>query len=219
MKRLLVACEESQRVCCAFRLRGWEAYSCDIQPCSGEHPEWHILGDVTSLINGNCTFITQDGEQHAVFGMWDLIIAHPPCTYLSNAGARHLYKGGVLQQDRYEKGIEAKEFFMLFRNANCPHIVIENPTPSRIFDLPPYSQVIQPWMFGHPYQKRTLLWIKGLPELKPTNVVDTRISTKTPGCWFNAKGVDRQKERSKTFQGIADAMAEQWGSYLEELYV
>lgn len=217
--RALIACEESQRVCAAFRKRGWQAFSCDVQECSGGHPEWHIKGDVTPIINGSCTFFTENDNCYQIFGEWDLIIAHPPCTYLSNAGARHLYKGGVLQQDRYKKGIEAKEFFMLFRNADCPHIVIENPTPSRVFDLPPYSQVIQPWMFGHPYQKRTLLWIKGLPELKPTNIVDTRISTKTPGCWFNAKGVDRQKERSKTFQGIADAMAEQWGRYLEELYV
>ena len=221
MKNVLVACEKIQRVCTAFRLRGFTAFSCDIQPCSGGHPEWHILGDVSPLIDGNCNFITENGELHEIFGQRDLIIAHPPCTYLSNAGARHLYKGGVLQKARYEKGLEAKEFFMLFMNADCAHIVVENPTPSRVFDLPQHSQVIQPRMFGHPYQKRTLLWIKGLPYLKSTNVVDTRIPTTTPGCWFNCKGVDRQKERAKTFHGIAGAMAEQWGNYLEgkEKYV
>lgn len=219
MINVLIACEESQRVCNAFRLRGFNAFSCDIQPCSGGNPEWHIMGDVSPLVDGNCNFITENGELHGITGHWDLIIAHPPCTYLSNAGARHLYKGGILQQARYEKGLEAKDFFMQFINADCRHIVVENPTPSRVFDLPPYSQVIQPWMFGHPYQKRTLLWIKGLPDLKPTNVMNTRISTKTPGCWFNCKGPDRQKERAKTFQGIADAMAEQWGYYLEGNYV
>jgi len=219
MKNILVACEESQRVCNAFRLRGFTSFSCGIQPCSGGHPEWHILGDVSPLVDGNCNFITENGEHHEITGQWDLIIAHPPCTYLSNAGARHLYKGGVLQHARYEKGVEAKDFFMLFMNADCAHIVVENPTPSRVFGLPPYSQVIQPWMFGHPFQKRTLLWIKGLPDLKPTNIVNTRIPTTTPGCWFNGKGADRQKERSKTFQGIADAMAEQWGCYLEMKYV
>ena len=129
MKTLLVACEESQRVCCAFRLRGWEAYSCDIQPCSGEHPEWHILGDVTSLINGNCTFITQDGEQHSVFGMWDLIIAHPPCTYLTIAGNRwfNVERYGEEAIRRHQLREEAIAFFKEIAEADCPRIAIENP--------------------------------------------------------------------------------------------
>ena len=131
MPKLLVCCEESQRVCMAFRERGWEAYSCDIEPCSGGHPEWHIQQDVLPLINGDCEFDTVDGEHYIVKGEWDLLICHPPCTYLSNAGARHLWKGHVLNQERYEKGLKAKEFFMNFINAKCKHIVVENPVPCK----------------------------------------------------------------------------------------
>ena len=193
--KVLVACEESQRVCAAFRERGHEAYSCDIEPCSGGHPEWHFQQDVTPLLKEK----------------WDLIIAHPPCTYLSNAGARHLYPKGVLNEDRLKKGLAAKEFFMLFYNADCQKIAIENPTPSKIYDLPPYTQVIQPYQFGHPYSKRTCLWLKGLPQLVPTNIVEVSQSTKVAGNWFNKGGKERQKNRAKTFPGIAKAMAEQWG--------
>ena len=193
--RVLVACEESQRVCSEFRRLGHEAYSCDIEPCSGGHPEWHFQQDVTPLLKEK----------------WDLIIAHPPCTYLSNAGARHLYPKGVLNEERLKKGLEAKEFFMLLYNADCPRIAIENPTPSKIYGLPQYNQVIQPYQFGHPYSKRTCLWLKGLPNLIPTDIVDVSQSTKIPGNWFNKGGKERQKNRSKTFHGIARAMAEQWG--------
>ena len=193
--KVLVACEESQRVCAAFRERGHEAYSCDIEPCSGGHPEWHFQQDVTPLLKEK----------------WDLIIAHPPCTYLSNAGARHLYPKGVLNEDRLKKGLAAKEFFMLFYNADCQKIAIENPTPSKIYDLPPYTQVIQPYQFGHPYSKRTCLWLKGLPQLVPTNIVEVSQSTKVAGNWFNKGGKERQKNRAKTFPGIAKAMVEQWG--------
>lgn len=211
--KVLVACEESQRVCIAFRERGHEAYSCDIQECSGEHPEWHINGDCLPLLNGNCEFITQSGEKNYIEGKWDLIIAHPPCTFLSNAGARHLYKGGVLQQDRLKKGLEAKEFFMNFINADCDKIAIENPIPSTVFGLPNYSQTIQPYEHGHPFKKKTCLWLKNLPKLKPTNVIPTEKcqSTKIAGNWYNKGGKDRQKNRAKTFEGIAKAMAEQWG--------
>lgn len=193
--RVLVACEESQAVTKEFRKLGHEAYSCDIIPCSGSHPEWHIQQDVTPLLK-QC---------------WDLIIAHPPCTYLSNAGARHLYPKGVLNEERLQKGLAAKEFFMLFYNSDCPRVVIENPTPSKIFGLPPYDQVIQPYQFGHPFSKRTCLWLKGVPPLKPTNVIEVTQSTKIAGNWFNKGGKERQKNRSKTFEGIAKAMAEQWG--------
>ena len=195
--KVLVACEESQRVCIAFRKRGHEAYSCDIQDCSGGKPEWHIKGDVLPLLKEK----------------WDLIIAHPPCTFLSNAGARFLYPKGVLNEERLAKGMEAKEFFMAPYNADCPRIAVENPIPSKVYGLPEYTQIIQPWMFGHPVQKKTCLWLKGLPLLQPTDIVPEgqRQSTKVAGNWFNKGGKDRQKNRAKTFPGIAEAMAEQWG--------
>lgn len=193
--KVLVACEESQEVCKAFRELGHEAYSCDIQDCSGGHPEWHLKQDVLPLLNEE----------------WDLIIAHPPCTYLSNAGARHLYPHGLLNMERYEKGLEAKEFFMKFLNCKCKKVCVENPLPSKIFRLPDYSQIIQPYEFGHPYKKKTLLWLKNLPPLKPTCIVECPQSTKVAGNWFNTGGKDRQKNRAKTFSGIAKAMAEQWG--------
>lgn len=208
---VLIACEESQRVCSAFRERGHNAFSCDILPCSGGHPEWHIRWDATALINGNCTFMTCDGSLHRIDGKWDMLIAHPPCTYLSNAGARFLYPKGILNEDRLAKGLEAKEFFMRFYNADCDKICVENPIPSRVFGLPMYSQTVQPWMFGHPVQKKTCFWLKGLPPLMATDVVSERQSTKIPGNWFNHGGKDRQKNRAKTFEGLAKAMAEQWG--------
>lgn len=211
--KILIACEESQEVCKAFRNKGHEAYSCDVQEPSGGHKEWHILGDALEAIQVG-QVRTMDGQMHEI-AEWDLIIAHPPCTYLSNAGARHLFPNGKLNQDRYKKGIEARDFFMAFLNSNCTHIAVENPTPSKIYKLPPYTQVIQPWMFGHPYQKRTCLWLKNLPPLVATKIMNERISTRYAE-WFN-EGTDdtpRQKRRSKTFPGIAKAMAEQWGEYI-----
>ena len=193
--KVLVACEESQRVCIAFREKGHEAYSCDIEPCSGGHPEWHIQDDVLKHLDKG----------------WDLIIAHPPCTYLSNAGARFLYPKGVLNQERYKKGLQAKEFFMKLYNANCPKICVENPISSKIYNMPEHSQEIQPFQFGHPFKKKTRLWLKGLEPLKATNIVEVSESTKIAGNWFNKGGKERQKNRSKTFEGIAKAMAEQWG--------
>ena len=209
--KVLVACEESQAVCKAFRARGHEAYSCDIIPCSGGHPEWHIMQDVIPLLDGACCFETMDGVPYIIWDRWDLIIAHPPCTYLSNAGARFLYPAGILNEERLKKGVKAKDFFVKIYNADCDKICIENPTPSKIYALPKYNQVIQPWMFGHPVQKRTCLWLKGLPELLPTNITEERQSSKVAGNWFNKGGKDRQKNRAKTFPGIAKAMAEQWG--------
>lgn len=208
--RVLVACEESQEVCKAFRALGHEAYSADIQEPSGGHPEWHVLGDVLPLIDGDCSFTTMDGVKHTIAGKWDLLIAHPPCTYLSNAGARFLYPKGVLNKDRLAKGLQAKEFFMRFYNADCPRIAIENPIPSKVYGLPLYSQIVQPWMFGHPVQKKTCFWLKGLPNLHPSEICDTRESTKIAGNWFNHGGKERQKNRAKTFSGIAKAMASQW---------
>jgi len=208
---VLIACEESQRVCTAFRERGHRAFSADIQECSGGHPEWHILGDVLPILNGNCEFTLQNGERERQDGKWDLIIAHPPCTYISNAGARFLYPKGQLNEERLRKGIEATHFFMAFYYADCDKVIIENPVPSSVYMLPKYTQSIQPWMFGHPVQKKTCLWIRGVDELKPTNIVNERQSSKVAGNWFNHGGKERQKNRAKTFEGIAKAMAEQWG--------
>lgn len=212
--KVLVACEESQEVCKAFRKLGHDAYSCDIQEPSGGHPEWHIMGDALKAIEGG-QVCTMDGGMHSV-GKWDLIIAHPPCTYLSNAGARFLYPKGVLNEERLKLGLAAKDFFMAFYNADCEKICIENPTPSRVYELPKYTQIIQPYMFGHPVQKRTCLWLKGLEPLKPTEIVEERESTKVPGNWFNKGGKERQINRAKTFPGIARAMAEQWGSLFND---
>ena len=206
---ILLACEESQAVCKAYREKGHNAFSCDIIECSGGHPEWHIKQDVLPLLNGNCEFQTTDGQIHKINGKWDMIIAFPPCTFLSNAGARHLWKGGVLNEERYMKGLEAKAFFMEFYNADCPKIAIENPTPSRIYNLPEKSQVIQPWQFGHGETKATCLWLKGLPKLKPTDIVEGREHR----IWRMPPGPDRAKQRSKTFPGIAKAMAEQWSDH------
>lgn len=219
--KVLVACEESQRVCIAFREKGHEAYSCDILEPSGGHPEWHILGDVLKVIGGG-TVVTMDGKPHNI-GKWDLMIAHPPCTYLSNAGAARLYKiidgETYVKRDRLEKGMDAKEFFLKFLNAECDRICVENPIPSGVYRLPKYTQTIQPYEFGHPFKKKTCLWLKGLPALKPTNVVDAEVSWVSGGS-KKADGSKREntgtkirdsKTRSKTFLGIARAMAEQWG--------
>lgn len=200
--KILVACEESQAVTIELRKLGHEAYSCDIEPCSGGHPEWHLQVDALELLKMQ----------------WDMIIAFPPCTYLTNAGARHLWKNHELNHERYEKGLQAKEFFMQFYNANCGKIAIENPTPSRIYELPEKSQVIQPYQFGHPYTKRTQLWTKGLPPLVPTDVVEPERTWCPSGSYSKKHGekhrgvftMDRAKNRSKTFPGIAKAMAEQW---------
>ena len=128
-----MACEESQRVCIEFRNKGHEAYSCDLIECSGNHPEWHIQQNVLPLLNGHCEFKTSNGVIHHIDGKWDLIIAHPPCTYLSNAGARHLWKGHKLNTERYEKGLKAKEFFLKFINADCDKICVENPIASPLY--------------------------------------------------------------------------------------
>ena len=151
--RILVACEESQAVTVELRKLGHEAYSCDIQECSGGHPEWHIMGDVLPLINGGCEFWTHDGTWHGVDGKWDMLIAFPPCTYMTNAGAVRMRVKGEINPVRYAKAMQAKAFFMAFYNADCPRIAIENPTPMKLIGLPPYNQAIQPYHFGHPYSK------------------------------------------------------------------
>lgn len=210
---ILVACEESQRVTTEFRRLGHNAFSCDIIDQSGGHPEWHIMQDVVPLLNGNCKFTTTDGTEHEIDGKWDLLIGHPPCTYISNAGARFLYPKGVLNEERLRQGIEATHFFLRILYADCDHIAVENPIPSSVYCLPPYTQVIQPYNFGHPLKKKTCLWLKGLPDLQHTKEIapEECQSTKIAGNWFNHGGKDRQRNRAKTFPGIAKAMAEQWG--------
>lgn len=219
--KVLVACEESQRVCIAFREKGYEAYSCDIQECSGRRPEWHILGDVLPILNGNTKFITQDGTLHEISGKWDMIIAHPPCTYLTVTGNRwfNIEKYGKKAIKRYEQRKEAIQFFFRIVNANCDKIAIENPVGIMSTAWQKPTQIIQPYMFGEPFEKRTCLWLKNLPNLKPTKIVRPperiKFNSGTMPEWYAKLWAlpkeEREKERSKTFIGIAHAMAEQWG--------
>ena len=215
--KVLIACEESQEVCKAFRAKGHDAYSCDLQEPSGGHPEWHILGDAVQAMRGG-RIVTMDGKFHNI-EKWDLLIAHPPCTYLSNAGARHLWKGHQLNADRVTLGIHGRDLFMRFWWADIEKICIENPVPSKVFGLPPYTQTIQPYMFGHEYTKKTCLWLKNLPELIPTELVEPVATWCPSGSYSNKhddkhRGMfttDRAKNRAKTFPGVAQAMAEPWG--------
>lgn len=207
--KILVACEESQRVCIAFRAKGHEAYSCDLEFCSGKHPEWHIWADVTPLLNGG-TFRTCDGQTHTV-ERWDMIIAFPPCTYLTRSGGSNLYKNGSLDEERVAAGHQAAQFFMKILNADCPRICVENPVPIKMFGLPPCSQVVQPYYFGVPVSKETHLWLKGLPFLCPTNVIEPQYTFNTFPLFKNSFGKYRQKNRSKTFEEVAAAMALSWG--------
>ena len=223
--KVLVACEESQAVCKEFRALGHEAYSCDIEQCSGGHPEWHIQEDVSRLVNGNCCFRTSDGMRHNINGKWDIIIAFPPCTYLTNTGNRwfNVDKYGESALKRMEEREKAIEFFMIFVNADCPRIAIENPVGIMSTRFRKPNQIINPWQFGDAFEKKTCLWLKGLPELKPTDIVEIPPrkrfdSGKTMPSWYaeawRLPKEERAKLRSKTFPGIAKAMAEQWGSVM-----
>lgn len=223
--KVLVACEESQVVTIELRELGHEAYSCDIIECSGGHPEWHIMQDVLPLVNGDCCFKTMDGITHTIEGTWDMLIAHPPCTFLSNAGARWLYAGKKLNHERYKLGLEAKDFFLSFLNADCPRIAVENPIPSSVYELPVYTQIVQPYEYGHPWSKKTCLWLKGLEPLSPTNIVADHKPFCSSGSYSGThdpkyKGASRKggsaKSRSKTFRGIGRAMARQWAGPCEE---
>lgn len=199
--KILVACEESQAVTIELRRLGHEAYSCDIIPCSGGHPEWHIMQNVLPLLNGNCSFKTMDGTEHSIETRWDMIIAFPPCTHLAVGGAK--WFAAKRADGRQQAAID---FFMQFANADCSKIAIENPVGimSTYYRKP--DQIIQPWQFGHGETKRTCLWLKGLPPLVPTNIVDGREQR----IWKMPPSADRAKERAKTFPGVARAMAEQW---------
>lgn len=202
--KVLVACEESQEVCKAFRTLGHEAYSCDIEPCSGGHPEWHLQVDATELLKMR----------------WDMIIAHPPCTYLTNAGNKW-FKPEYKERfpDREQKREDAVLFFMAFWNADCPRVAIENPQGIMSSRFRKPDQYIEPYMFGDSEKKKTGLWLRGLPALAPTNVVEPVIIECASGAreprWhmetMHLPPKERSKARSKTFPGIARAMAEQWG--------
>lgn len=236
MLKVLIACEESQEICKAFRRLNHEAYSCDIQDCSGNHPEWHIKGDCSNLINGTCEFMTCDGKVHYIDDKWDILIAHPPCTYLTNAGNKYfnIDKYGEKAIQRYKNRELAIDFFMSFINANCKHICVENPIGCMSSKYRKPNQIIHPFMFGDMYTKATCLWTKGLPILKPTfdlTIEDCKkyhnYDPKKYSYGFsgfkdeNGKSIPFRdprtaKLRSKTFQGIAKAIAEQWSIYVEQ---
>ena len=233
---VLIACEESQRVCIAFRERGFTAFSADIQECSGGHPEWHIHGDVLPYINGNCEFTTQSGDNVKIDGKWDLLVAHPPCVNLSVSGARHFEKKRADGSQR-----EAIEFFMKFILADCPHICVENPVNiisgdyvkewfpdlCEKYNLPLKNyQTISPHWFGSKTRKKTCYWLKELPALRPTNIVKPELVTyiKKDGTkssmsadFCRGAGSHDSKQRSKTAPGIAEAMADQWGTWVNNL--
>ena len=196
--RVLVACEESQTITKAFRALGHEAFSCDLVECSGGEPAWHILQDATIALE-------QD---------WDLVIAHPPCTYLTNSGARWLYDAnGARDPARWDAMRKGAEFFKLFTSiTKCP-VAVENPIPLSVArDLmgSDYHQIIHPWQYGHGETKATCLWLRGLPLLQPTEIVEGR----EPACWRLPPSKDRARLRSKTYTGIAKAMASQWSDFL-----
>lgn len=220
---VLVACEESQAVCKAFREKGHNAYSCDIQEESGGHPEWHILGDCLPLLDGNCTFTTRGGQTATINGKWDLIIAHPPCTYLTVTGNRwfNIERYGDKARKRIKDREIAVSFFMMLANADCERIAIENPVGYMNTYWRKPDQIIQPYMFGDPFEKKTCLWLKNLPKLVPTDEVrpPERVkydSGKTMPAWYadawHLSPEERARVRSKTFPGIAKAIAEQWSN-------
>ena len=233
--KVLIACEESQTVCKAFREKGHEAYSCDIIECSGGHPEWHIKQDVLPLLNGKCEFVTEDGQAHSIKGKWELIIAHPPCTYLSVSGARWLYhpedahlpvserREHPNHLGRRKEKEEAIKFFLEFTKTNVKRWAIENPVGCMNTEYRKPDQIVQPFWFGDEASKKTCLWLHNLPLLTPTKMVSEgeRVvlsSGRSLPKWysdsFNTKisTEERRKLRSKTFPGFAEALAEQWGN-------
>lgn len=236
--KVLVACEESQRVCTAFRELGHEAYSCDIQECSGGHPEWHIQRDALEILNPvwiadvvepcwGIEFCTCDRDYHYI-EKWDLIIAHPPCTYLTVSGNRwfNVERYGDKAKQRYKDRDTAAKFFMNFVNADCEKIAIENPIGYMNSFYRKPDQIIEPYEFGHPISKKTCLWLKGLEKLKPTDIVEPEkrysggkaysgasfYATDENGKILAWDHPETKIIRSKTFPGIAKAMAEQWGN-------
>ena len=214
--KILIACEESQRITIEMRARGHECYSCDIIAPSGGHPEWLIQQDVVPLLNGPVNFQTIDGRSHSV-DRWDMIIAHPPCTLLTNTGNKYFNEevyGEKARQRKIDRE-KAVEFFMKIANADCDKIAIENPVGCMSTRWRKPDQIIQPYMFGNPARKKTCWWLKGLPKLIPTNEIEPEEQVHGMGKWYYETSClphkDRAKERSKTFPEIAKAIAEQWG--------
>lgn len=202
-KYVLIACEESQTECLAFRQLGAEAYSCDLQECSGGHPEWHIVGDALDMIApGKKILCLQNGTSKTIPG-WDLIIAHPPCTYLSTVSAPYLFpQKGVMDIGRYQKGLQAARFFMHFYNIDYCPVCVENPRPFPYWKLPPHNDIVSPHKWGSKWSKRTYLWLRQLPPLIPGAI------NPKPKSWVATK--KGGKMRSKSFPEIAEAMAAQW---------
>lgn len=200
---VLIACEESQAECLAFRKLGHNAFSCDIQKARYK-PGWHIQGDVSPLLAGETNFITQKGTRCHV-PKWDLIIAHPPCTYLCKVSSPHMVINGQLQEERYHQMLEARDFFFKCLNAASHYVAVENPLPMARAELPKPSTFIQPSWFGVKYTKKTLYWLKNLPPLMPTIIYDR------PKQYMRSSS---GKYRSRTFPQVAQAMAEQWSSYI-----
>lgn len=207
MINVLIACEESQAECRAFRAKGFRAFSCDIQPCRRDgNPEWHIWGDVTELLQGRTKFQTMDGKLHQL-GKWHLIVAHPPCTYLCKVSSIHMVKKGELQEDRFKQMLDARKFFYKCLNAKADYVAVENPMPMKRAELPKPDCFIDPSWFGVKYTKKTLFWLRNLPPLMPTVI------------YPDAKSfvlASRGKYRSRTFPQVAMAMADQWGKYILE---
>ena len=233
--KVLVCCEESQEIAHRFAERGWEAYSCDLLDCSGGRPDLHIKQDVLPLLNGDCEFDTCDGKHHKIDGKWDLLVCHPVCTFLTTSGNRWFdeEKYGDKARKRKHDRQDAIDFFMSFINADCEHIAVENPIGIMSTQYRKPDQIIHPWMFGDPFVKNTCLWLKGLPtleiectkkpEIEYKEWIDKRTGKKKrQDMWSysalsNAKTDDeRQRIRSRTFPGIARAIVEQWGDYLEK---
>lgn len=205
---ILIACEESQAECTAFRQLGHLAFSCDIQSCrQGGHPEWHVMGDVTPLLQTHghsLTFDTMDGQTHNI-DHWDLIIAHPPCTYLCRSSGVCMYIDGEINHERKKLMNEARKFFFTCLNADAPYVAVENPVPLKMAQLPQPSCYIQPSWYGVKYTKKTLYWLKNLPPLFPT------VEHPHPRCYVrNSRG----KYRSRTFPQVAEAIATQWTDYI-----
>jgi len=215
MRKILVACEESQAITKAFRKLGFEAYSCDLLPASGGHPEWHIQGDAF---------------QEAYSGKYDMMIAHPPCTYLAVSGARWLYnKDGSRNEERWQNQAEALDFVRDLMTAPIKHIAIENPISVISSQIRKPDQIVHPYMFGDKASKSTCFWLKNVPKLEPTNIVEKgefvewigkNGKKKRQAKWYldalaKAKTPEERRTlRSKTFQGMADAIAEQWSKVL-----
>lgn len=213
---VLIACEESQAECTAFRQLGHIAFSCDLQECRKKgHPEWHIVGDVTPYLQGKCEFITQ-AKQYNVVPRWDLIIAHPPCTYLCKVGSPHLYKNADyrirwkgswlnVNANRLFKLKEARSFFKKCLDAKVKYLAVENPCPMKLAQLPPASFFACPSWYGYKYTKKTYYWVRNLPPLMPTYI--------NPNATCLVKST-RGKYRSRTPQCLANAIAEQWSNFI-----